>query len=783
MRGLKLLILILLGSLVGSAQYVQPMGYKDYSFYGQVNIGNAGTKLTHPSAYLELGKASGSDKGFLMPRGVRGSIISPAVGLQIYDLVDKKPYYFNGTQWMAIGESSYKVDSLKFRNDSVFYYKNGGVEYYAGFVGTDSSIYATRSWVNSQGFLKAIPSWDQTLAVSNTSTRNATTTGTITGGNLQTTNGKVTLWNAGGNGIGDFMDNAGNIHTSINMNYGGNVSTGRIEFNPVSSAPTAPATNTGFIYVKTGGTPYFYYNGVENPIVTGTGVDPTQFVQNQNSTGQTANFNITGSGTIGGTLNVKGKATFDSTVIFASEAVAPPVVNGGQFYNTTTGKMQIGEGGVWKNALQDFVTGKTIYVDYNSPNATDTRGGLSKYDFNRPFNTLQNAINAAAAGDVIFVKNSNTGAGSNLTATVSLTILAESRITVGQFSINGAAFGATFTFINVDFGTTSNPIGDVIQTNSVNPQINFFNCTFISTGGLFISSNSASGGGGLSLNFCYGTFRGTGNLTYHPSSQGYGVVLNMLNSTIVAPGKIVLAGAGSARSAYGKIYNSYLNADRGYSGVIMSYVGNPTIVNSLFKAQTGAFFSFAGNGANGYPSDLLLQGSQILSATTDVIGANDGSLPTNGYTMTIEGCYFAKAKIILDSVYSNYNTTLVQTAKVYNNQFGEMELYRANKSTLVWDGAANTARGTTKQATDASFSINTYSVLLPNVTANRVITLPEASIAKGSDFIIINRNTTGFTWSTNVSLTDLDGTTFTTLANATVYRIQSDGANWNIINN
>lgn len=97
---LTLLCVILSLSKEGDAQYVQPMGYKDYSFWDQVNMGNNGTKLTHPSAYLELGKPSGSTRGFLLPRGSKDAISSPAEGLHFYDIATHKPWYYNGTTWV-----------------------------------------------------------------------------------------------------------------------------------------------------------------------------------------------------------------------------------------------------------------------------------------------------------------------------------------------------------------------------------------------------------------------------------------------------------------------------------------------------------------------------------------------------------------------------------------------------------------------------------------------------------------------------------------------------------
>jgi len=49
------------------------------------------------------------------------------------------------------------------------------------------------------------------------------------------------------------------------------------------------------------------------------------------------------------------------------------------------------------------ISGKVIYVDATSPNATNTRGSLSKYNLTYPFATIQAAVNAAATGDSLWV--------------------------------------------------------------------------------------------------------------------------------------------------------------------------------------------------------------------------------------------------------------------------------------------------------------------------------------------------------------------------------------------
>lgn len=104
MRLVKIAIafLLVLINLHAHAQFVQPMGYKDYSFWDAMNIGNNGAKLTHASAYLELGKSNLSKKGLLLPRGNKDSVVSPAPGLIFYNIPDSSIYWFNAIAWKKI---------------------------------------------------------------------------------------------------------------------------------------------------------------------------------------------------------------------------------------------------------------------------------------------------------------------------------------------------------------------------------------------------------------------------------------------------------------------------------------------------------------------------------------------------------------------------------------------------------------------------------------------------------------------------------------------------------
>lgn len=80
-------------------------------------------------------------------------------------------------------------------------------------------------------------------------------------------------------------------------------------------------------------------------------------------------------------------------------------------------------------------------------------------------------------------------------------------------------------------------------------------------------------------------------------------------------------------------------------------------------------------------------------------------------------------------------------------------------------------------ATDADKTVLYYFTTLPTITANRTVTLPSGAGNNGRVFVLQNTNTSGtFSWSVNTALTLPSGSTVTTLANGTSYKIIYDHA-------
>jgi len=177
-------------------------------------------------------------------------------------------------------------------------------------------------------------------------------------------------------------------------------------------------------------------------------------IQDQNASAQTANFWITGTG------RVNGKFTF------ASLASAPgTLINGDDWYNSSTNKRQTVISGVAKNiATEDsaVVTGKIIIVDLNAPTATDTRTGINKYSESTPFSTLASANAVAAIGDTIEIRGGTNAVSAAITLNASVLIL-------NNATINSASgIIANDRIIKLINGSVLNLAGDLAVSGASN---------------------------------------------------------------------------------------------------------------------------------------------------------------------------------------------------------------------------------------------------------------------------------------------------------------------------
>jgi hypothetical protein len=135
MRTVKILVILcILFVYAGpaSTQIVQPMRYDHYSFTQNANVGVGVARTTHPSAYFEIGNATGGNKGFLPPRLTtteRDAISTPATGLFVYNRTLNRYQGYNGSAWVTINiDTTAQFLTSVYRRagtDSVFYVKGG----------------------------------------------------------------------------------------------------------------------------------------------------------------------------------------------------------------------------------------------------------------------------------------------------------------------------------------------------------------------------------------------------------------------------------------------------------------------------------------------------------------------------------------------------------------------------------------------------------------------------------------------------------------------------------
>lgn len=124
MKLIKVFLLLVL--LAAAAQlraqeviYVQPMGYRDYSFFGKANFGSGKYRLTAPSAFVEIGDSTNSRKGLLLPRGNKDSVLAPTRGLMFYDIPSGSIVVFNGVEWTYLNGGGLEQSEINHLQDSI----------------------------------------------------------------------------------------------------------------------------------------------------------------------------------------------------------------------------------------------------------------------------------------------------------------------------------------------------------------------------------------------------------------------------------------------------------------------------------------------------------------------------------------------------------------------------------------------------------------------------------------------------------------------------------------
>lgn len=114
------------------------------------------------------------------------------------------------------------------------------------------------------------------------------------------------------------------------------------------------------------------------------------YIQNQFAASQTAQAWVN---------KIKGDTLIAGTFVTNPATYA----NGQVWYNSTDGKIKGVQGGAVFNLVDNSISGRTILVDKDNLNATDTRTGLSKYNQDYPWKTINAALATVVAGDNVLI--------------------------------------------------------------------------------------------------------------------------------------------------------------------------------------------------------------------------------------------------------------------------------------------------------------------------------------------------------------------------------------------
>jgi hypothetical protein len=133
------------------------------------------------------------------------------------------------------------------------------------------------------------PTLQQVLTAGNTATLNLTTTGTITGSSLHTTDSRVEFSTLSGYGRGFLSDNSGIPRIELMVGTDGVNKYGYINGNyfgfPISPTISGYTGDVGYIYFKPDGKPYYFFNGTETAFAAGGGTTTNLYNSNGTLTG------------------------------------------------------------------------------------------------------------------------------------------------------------------------------------------------------------------------------------------------------------------------------------------------------------------------------------------------------------------------------------------------------------------------------------------------------------------------------------------------------------------
>lgn len=480
--------------------------------------------------------------------------------------------------------------------------------------------------------------------------------------------------------------------------------------------PNSPVYNNG-----TGGVGATLTAGSNTALAAQDGVtlivDDKLMVANQADETQNGVYSVTVVGS-GSTPWVLTRVSFmDST----AEAypiivnIAEGSVNANKFFRQSTENPVIGTDDIiWEEIAStdvpnasSFISGKTIYVDRLSPYATDTRAGLSNYDGNNPFKTIQAAVLSATNGDLIKI------AAGTYTENITVTNKNIELFLEGQTTIINSGASNTITYTNSATGSGNYFIirgqgarGSKILNN--NSGTSALSVTQSSNGFIFIAQN------------CYIYKTGatstasTVNITPPLTSTGYFEFENCLLSISATSGStpvVLLSDGASGVTGSNLIFNrcSVFN-EAGGSGSnkgISAYCNTLQIYNdSIITAYSNPAFEMpTGTGIKtlNIRNSLLTTGAACTVTTSNTSSA---SIVTNIHNAVFNGGAFTG--VLLDLVNSSTGSP---SGKITHSTFsqttaGGKSLQANNSGTGSLSVAKSVFRGTIDATTDIDNSVS-----------------------------------------------------------------------------
>jgi hypothetical protein len=261
----------------------------------------------------------------------------------------------------------------------------------------------------------------------------------------------------------------------------------------------------------------------------------------------------------------------------------------------------------------------------------------------------------------------------------------------------------------------------------------------------------------------------TGQSTYN-STTG---VLNIPTYATIAPG-------GSAGYAQFNHSNTFVGTGRIYYDSTNGRIG--------FGTNSPSYrYDFYDNTTSGNPFNFTVGNSAYISFRSSV-SSNHIRLTHNvtNVGMIAYGCDMYLGSVDGSAfMYTGYGGSFKVTPDVGASTVLEATATGSGKKNVTVTGSTllNGAFYTkSSSATDADYTVQAqdYEIVLPAITANRILTMPAASTMSGRTLMIVNNNSSGNTWTASISLVTKTGSTITTIASQTNYLLRSDGTNWNI---